>query len=79
VYFTATVQTDGTPLSGAWNFGDGTLANGLTVSHTYTETGVYTATFTATDLCEYQAVRSRTVIMTERSVLLPLMLRQLTP
>ncbi|NLF01252.1 MAG: DUF11 domain-containing protein, partial [Anaerolineales bacterium] len=75
VYFTATVQTNGTPVSGTWSFGDGASASGLTASHTYSEPAVYTVVFTATDACGYQATESATIIMTERSVLLPLMLR----
>lgn len=62
VFFTATASTNGTPLSYAWDFGDGTTASGgLTVSHTYTRPGVYTATFTATDGCGYTGVATATV------------------
>ncbi len=40
---------DGTIVSYAWNFGDGTSASGATASHTYTAIGNYTATLTVTD------------------------------
>jgi len=41
---------DGDEVTGtAWDFGDGVAASGLSVSHTYTEAGEYTVTFTATD------------------------------
>jgi uncharacterized repeat protein (TIGR01451 family) len=49
VTFTATATTNGTPLSYAWSFG----GTGLYATHTYTETGPYTVTFTATDSCGY--------------------------
>jgi hypothetical protein len=36
----------GSPLQYAWNFGDGTTASGVSVSHTYRTTGNYTLTLT---------------------------------
>jgi uncharacterized protein YjdB len=53
-----TVQLDGsqsrdpdnnTPLTYAWNLGDGTTANAATVTHTYPGQGVYVVTLTVTD------------------------------
>ena len=40
---------DGTIASSAINFGDGTSANGLTASHTFSSAGVYTLTATVID------------------------------
>jgi PKD repeat protein len=40
---------DGTIVSYAWNFGDGTTGSGATVSHTYSAAGTFTATLTVTD------------------------------
>lgn len=40
---------DGTVVSYAWNFGDGTSANTSTANHTYTIAGNYTVTLTVTD------------------------------
>ncbi len=40
---------EGGALSCYWDFGDGTDANGVTVSHTYGTPGEYTATLTVTD------------------------------
>ncbi|CAN5806255.1 hypothetical protein BH10CHL1_BH10CHL1_31440 [soil metagenome] len=46
--FTATVA-GGTNISYTWNFGDGNSGVGKTPSHTYANTGIYTATVTATN------------------------------
>jgi len=40
---------DGTVVSHAWSFGDGTSTSGPLVSHTYAAAGTYTATLTVTD------------------------------
>lgn len=40
---------DGTIISYEWDFGDGTSANGETVTHAYAQNGIYTATLTVTD------------------------------
>lgn len=47
---TVNYNTNAVSGSGTWNFGDGTLnGSGLSISHTYTVPGVYTAVFTYTD------------------------------
>jgi PKD repeat protein len=61
VRFTATASTNGTPLSYAWNLGDGATATGLTTSHAYAQAGAYTIVFTATDTCGYTNVQTTTV------------------
>ena len=40
---------DGSIVSYAWNFGDGSSANGVTATHTYTNANTYIATLTVTD------------------------------
>jgi glucose/arabinose dehydrogenase/PKD repeat protein len=46
----ASSDPDGDALSYSWNFGDGSPnASGVTVSHTYTTAGPYTATLTVSD------------------------------
>nr|MDT0657493.1 ThuA domain-containing protein [Micromonospora sp. DSM 115978] len=46
---TATDAEGDTPLSYAWDFGDGGTADTLDASHTYTVPGTFTATLTVTD------------------------------
>ena len=45
----ASFDPDGNIVSYQWNFGDGASATGATVSHTYSESGAFTATLTVTD------------------------------
>lgn len=42
-------DSDGTIVSYTWDFGDGSVASGLTASHQYVTSGTYTATLTVTD------------------------------
>jgi PKD repeat protein len=42
-------DADGTVVSYAWDFGDGTTGSGATVSHTYVSAGTYTVKLTVTD------------------------------
>jgi PKD repeat protein len=44
-----------------WSFGDGTTASGQTATHTYTEDGTYTVTFT---VCDEDGCRSDTLVVT---------------
>jgi chitodextrinase len=45
----ASRDPDGTISSYAWTFGDGTIGNGVSVSHAYAATGTYTVTLTVKD------------------------------
>jgi DNA/RNA endonuclease G (NUC1) len=45
----ASIDPNGTIVSYAWNFGDGTSATGDAVSHVFAQDGVYLVTVTATD------------------------------
>lgn len=49
--YTATVNTDASTsgLEYRWDMGDGTVATGLTVTHTYARSGNYSVTFTASN------------------------------
>jgi hypothetical protein len=50
VSFDAGESTDNNEIAGyQWTFGDGSTGAGVTASHNYTETGVYTVTLTVTD------------------------------
>jgi PKD repeat protein len=42
-------DADGTIISYTWGFGDGTAATGITVTHSYADTGFYTVTLTVSD------------------------------
>jgi PKD repeat protein len=45
----ASSDADGSIVSWAWDFGDGTVASGASVSHTYVTAGTYTVRLTVTD------------------------------
>jgi PKD repeat protein len=45
----ASYDPDGTIVSYTWNFGDGTIASGITVTHSYVDDGTYTVTLNVTD------------------------------
>ncbi len=62
VSFTGTgLDLDGTITGYAWNFGDGSTGSGVTPTHVYTTTGVYTATLTVTDNCGASASDTSTI------------------
>lgn len=77
VTFTGTASTDGTPLTYAWAFGDGTTGTGVNAAHTYTQPGTYTVTLTATDGCGFVKSSSvmNAVTVQNYRVLLPLVRR----
>jgi hypothetical protein len=54
---------DGTIVSYAWNYGDGTVASGASVSKTYAAAGTYTVTLTVTDNGGATGTTSRAVIV----------------
>jgi PKD repeat protein len=49
VKFTSTSTDDGTIVASTWNFGDGNVGSGTSVTHTYTQAGTYTVKLTVTD------------------------------
>jgi hypothetical protein len=55
-------------VSTSWAFGDGTGANGTSVSHAYGTPGVYTVTVTATDSVGNTSSASRTISITTPGV-----------
>ena len=56
---------DGSIVSYAWNFGDGSSANGVTATHTYSNANTYIATLTVTD--NQGATGSNNVVITASS------------
>ncbi|MEZ4695553.1 MAG: PKD domain-containing protein [Rhodothermales bacterium] len=46
---TGSSDSDGTIVSYAWNFGDGSTANGQSIQHLYSSAGTYSARLTVTD------------------------------
>lgn len=58
---TASSDPDGTIVSHAWQFGDGTGAAGPTATHTYAADGTYTITLTVTDDAGATASATRAV------------------
>jgi PKD repeat protein len=54
---------EGTALSWAWNFGDGTTTTGEVVTHSYTQAGQFTLTLVVTDATGqyYQSVVTLTI------------------
>ncbi|HTP07789.1 MAG TPA: PKD domain-containing protein [Anaerolineae bacterium] len=77
VVFTSTASTNGTALTYAWMFGDGAVGSGVLATHTYTQSGAYTVTLTATDGCGYQQAPTviNAITVQRYRVTLPLILR----
>lgn len=72
--FSATLQESGTtPVAFAWEFGDGALGAGETVTHTYPLSGIYNALLTASN-CGGQITTQHpvTVSLRENLIYLPL-------
>jgi PKD repeat protein len=64
---TASADPDGTIVSYAWDFGDGTTGSGAMPTHTYAAAGTYTVELTVTDDDTATATTSRPVTVTEPS------------
>ncbi len=71
VAFDASTSTDadGTIAAYDWNFGDGVLGTGITVSHTYTTAGTFTAVLTVTDDKGAKSTKSVAITVTDPSIL----------
>lgn len=70
-YGSASSDSDGDGLSYSWDFGDGSSGNGVRTTHTYSKSGVYTATLTVNDgrglSCSEQS-RSVTVVLNQEPI-----------
>ena len=62
-------DADGTIASYDWNFGDGVAGSGITVAHTYTVAGVFTATLTVTDNTGSKSTKSTTISVVDPTIL----------
>jgi PKD repeat protein len=49
ITFTATASGGTSPYAYSWTLGDGTIASGASITHSYSTTGIYTVTLTITD------------------------------
>jgi PKD repeat protein len=67
VVFTATASGTG-PITYAWDLGDGTTDTGMTVSHVYTATGVFTVTLTVDGACGGPLVVEHAITVQEHEV-----------
>ena len=62
----ASTDSDGQIVSYTWSFGDGATAKGATVTHTYLQAGIYTASVTVVD--DEGASAAASVIITVKAV-----------
>ncbi|MGC9025070.1 MAG: S8 family serine peptidase [Chloroflexia bacterium] len=66
---TFTAYASGTlPITYTWNLGDGTLAQGQVITHTYATAGPYTVTLTATNPCGTDGRVRRIVVLSPSPV-----------
>ncbi|MCI4318452.1 MAG: PKD domain-containing protein, partial [Thermoplasmata archaeon] len=63
VTLTGVVSGGASPTAVHWNFGDGSSSTTLSGSHTYTQTGLITATVTVTDLVGHNVSASTSVFV----------------
>jgi uncharacterized repeat protein (TIGR01451 family) len=69
VSFTGTATTNGGPITEwAWDLGDGDIASGSTISHSYPAPGLYTVTLTVTDACGYTDAVTKAVPVYRRAL-----------
>lgn len=53
----------GKPTGWSWKFGDGVLAEGKTVTHTYSTTGSFPVSLTVSDLAGTQSAATKTIVV----------------
>jgi uncharacterized repeat protein (TIGR01451 family) len=75
IAFIASASTNGTALSYAWDFGDGTTASGETAAHSFSQVGSYTVTLTVTDECGFSTAYQVSIDVTQPYLFLPVILR----
>ena len=69
---TASYDPDGTIVSYAWYFGDGSTGSGATPSHAYSLLGTYSVKLNVTDNSGSTMISTSTIIVTARSITLSL-------
>ena len=60
-----TTGQSGSPLTYTWSFGDGSQANGVSVSHTYMTAGNYTLTLTVSSSTEQRHISKTLTVVTQ--------------
>jgi len=75
----ASYDPDGNITSYDWDFGDGNTGLGITTTHTYQESGVFTVKLTVTDNDEHSVSSSQEITVTDTGGTLPVALFEAFP
>jgi len=79
VSFTASVSAGVTPITYAWNFGDGGGASGASVTHAYSVKGAFPLTLTTNNSCLAAQTAATTLYVGLKYVFLPMGMKNAAP